>query len=153
MMMKDRKEKVEKETKLWAYEKSVLEQEQALKEDKKNFKRKGKTKKMTTSKKLITFLFINCVAIEIFACYAVMKSIEISQLMGMTTDFSPINSLIGAVIAETIGYAVYCLKSAKENTVNGITYDLAMKKYEEENRQEPMQEPAEVSGDGKESLG
>lgn len=152
-MMKDRKEKVEKETKLWAYEKAVLEQEQALKEDKKNFKKKNKTKKMTTSKKLIAFLFINCVAIEIFACYAVLKSIEISQLMGMATDFSPINSLIGAVIAETIGYAVYCLKSAKENQAGGITYDLAMKKYEEQTQETPTQEPTEVSGDGKESLG
>lgn len=47
-------------------------------------------------------------------------------------DFGPLLALIGAVIGEVIGYAIYALKSIKENTKDGIIYDLALKNSIEE---------------------
>jgi hypothetical protein len=35
---------------------------------------------------------------------------------------TPLTTLIGAVISEVVGYAVYSLKAAKENTIGGIQY-------------------------------
>ena len=47
-------------------------------------------------------------------------------------DFTPLVALIGAVVSEVVGYAVYALKSAKENTVGGITYESAMRQIDED---------------------
>lgn len=41
-------------------------------------------------------------------------------------DFSPLVTLIGAVVSEVFGYAIYSLKAAKENTAGGLVYDMAM---------------------------
>ena len=41
----------------------------------------------------------------------------------ITPDFTPLVTLIGAVISEVIGYAIYSLKAMKENTSGGIVYD------------------------------
>ena len=40
-------------------------------------------------------------------------------------DFSPLVTLIGAVVTEVMGFAVYAVKATKENTANGITYMMA----------------------------
>ena len=37
-------------------------------------------------------------------------------------DFSALQSLITAVVAEVVGFAIYALKSTKENTKGGIVY-------------------------------
>ena len=83
-------------------------------------------KKMTTSKKLILFLFINCVIIELFAMVMIALNVVFSKNTGYTPDFSPLNALIGAIVAEVIGYGVYALKSAMENREGGVTYLNAM---------------------------
>lgn len=88
-------------------------------------------KKMTTSKKLILFLFINCVIIELFAMVMIALNVAFSKNTGYTPDFSPLNALIGAIVAEVIGYGVYALKSALENREGGVTYLNA--KYDLEN--------------------
>lgn len=44
----------------------------------------------------------------------------------LAVDFSPLTALIGAIVTEVIGYAVYSIKSMKENTKGGITYETAM---------------------------
>ena len=44
----------------------------------------------------------------------------------ITPDFTPLVTLIGAVISEVIGYAIYSLKAMKENTSGGIVYDSAI---------------------------
>lgn len=48
----------------------------------------------------------------------------------MDVDFGPLTMLITAVVSEVIGFAIYAVKSTKENTVGGIVYDTAMLKYE-----------------------
>ena len=40
----------------------------------------------------------------------------------MTPDFSPLVTLVGAAVSEVIGYAIYAVKSMKENTEGGIIY-------------------------------
>jgi hypothetical protein len=42
-------------------------------------------------------------------------------------DFSPLITLIGAVVSEVIGFAIYSIKAAKENTKGGIVYESAMR--------------------------
>ena len=44
----------------------------------------------------------------------------------MMPDFTPLVTLIGAVVSEVIGFAIYAIKSAKENTSGGIVYETAM---------------------------
>ena len=87
-------------------------------------------KKLTTSKWLILFLFINCTVIELFTGWSVIKMLAIAKENGVPIDFTPLVTLIGAVVGEVLGYAVYSLKSAKENTVGGIVYETAMKNIE-----------------------
>lgn len=72
------------------------------------------------------FLFINCTLIEIFTGYATLKSFELAYSIGYGVDFSPLVALIGAVVGEVIGFAIYAVKSSKENSQGGIVYDIAM---------------------------
>ena len=81
-----------------------------------------KKNKMTTSKKLILFLFINCVVIEIFAMVMIALNVAFTKESGYTPDFSPLNALIGAIVGEVIGFGIYAVKSAMENRVGGVTY-------------------------------
>lgn len=83
-------------------------------------------KKISTTKKLIIFLFANCTIIELYTMIIVFMSLIFSLKTDIAPDFSPLVALIGAIIGEVIGYAVYCLKSAKENSIGGIIYESAM---------------------------
>ena len=73
-------------------------------------------KPATTSKKLILFLFINCTVIELFTMYVTLKQFSLALAIGGMIDFTPLVTLIGAVVGEVISFAVYALKSTKENT-------------------------------------
>jgi len=113
--------KVQEES--WAREKDLLERQYKMQEERKNLKPKGK---ITTTKWIVLFLFLNCTAIEIFTGWATYESLIISQQIGTYADFSPLVALIGAVVGEVMGFAVYAAKSTKENTAGGIVYDQAM---------------------------
>ena len=52
---------------------------------------------------------------------------------GNSIDFSPLVTLIGSVIGEVIGFAIYSLKSAKENSEGGIVYDSIFRNKEDAN--------------------
>lgn len=88
-------------------------------------------KKMSTSKLLIVFLFLNCTIIEFFTMYVTLKSFALALAIGMMVDFTPLVTLIGAVVGEVIGFAIYSLKAAKENTKGGIVYDSTLKEESE----------------------
>lgn len=122
--------KVAFEERQWEREKEVLERKYSLKQEKVNFKRKF-LPKISTSKLLILFLFINCTIIELFTGYVTLKSIDIATMTMMNPDFTPLVTLIGAVVTEVIGFSVYALKSAKENTAGGIVYETAMREHNE----------------------
>lgn len=78
--------------------------------------RRKKKKKIETSKVAIFFIFLNCSIIEIYSMVA----------MWYFADLSPLYSLIGAVLGESIAYISYCAKAKKENVKGGITYEMAM---------------------------
>ena len=109
----------------WQKEKPLREREYKLKEDQRQFKETHRPK-ISTSKLLIIFLFINCTIIEIFTGYVTLKSLDIATMTFMMPDFTPLVTLIGAVVSEVIGFAIYAIKSAKENTSGGIVYETAM---------------------------
>ena len=109
----------------WQKEKPLREREYKLKEDQRHFKETHRPK-FSTSKLLIIFLFINCTIIEIFTGYVTLKSLDIATMTFMMPDFTPLVTLIGAVVSEVIGFAIYAIKSAKENTSGGIVYETAM---------------------------
>ncbi len=73
-------------------------------------------KKLQFSKLMLLFLLVNCTVIEVFAMAA----------MWFMQDLSPLVALIGAVCTETISVCAYFIKSAQENSVGGITHDLAV---------------------------
>lgn len=115
----------------WQREKEVLERKYKLKQEKREFKKQF-LPKISTSKLLILFLFINCTIIELFTGFVTLKSLDLTTLTMASPDFTPLVALIGAVVSEVVGYAVYALKSAKENTAGGITYEAAMRQIDED---------------------
>ncbi len=115
----------------WQREKEVLERKYKLKQEKKEFKKRF-LPKISTSKLLIFFLFLNCTIIELFTGFVTLKSLDLTTLTMANPDFTPLVTLIGAVVSEVVGYAVYALKSAKENTAGGITYETAMRQIDED---------------------
>ena len=52
-----------------------------------------------------------------------VKMLSLALIAGTMIDFTPLVALIGAVVGEVFSYAIYSLKSTKENTVGGIVYD------------------------------
>lgn len=115
----------------WQREKEVLERKYKLRQEKREFKKQF-LPKISTSKLLILFLFINCTIIELFTGFVTLKSLDLTTLTMANPDFTPLVALIGAVVSEVVGYAVYALKSAKENTAGGITYEAAMRQIDED---------------------
>ena len=113
------------EEKKWEAEKQYLERKYKLKMDKKAM-RKKMMGKIPTSKLLILFLFINCTLIELFTGWTTIQSFKLAHELMITPDFTPLVTLIGAVVSEVIGYAIYSLKAMKENTSGGIVYDSAI---------------------------
>lgn len=89
-------------------------------------------KKLTTTKKLIIFLFGSCILLELFVGYVTIENLRLAEEYNIALDFSPLLSLIGAVVGEVVAYAVYCLKSLKENTVGGVIYESTMQKQKQE---------------------
>lgn len=57
-------------------------------------------------------------------------------------DFSALQSLITAVVAEVIGFAIYSLKSLKENTEGGIVYQTAILEAQKNQIQEDDEQEA-----------
>lgn len=118
-------ENLNKEKQKWEKEKQYLTEKQSLEQQKKDLIHKNK-KKLSVSKILTFFLFANCTAIEIFTCYITIINIKIARQLYMMPDFSPLTALIGAVVGEVIGFAVYSIKAAKENCEGGIVYEQAL---------------------------
>lgn len=115
-----------KEEQEWQKQKGLIKRKQKIEQEKKQLK----GKKITTTKWLILFLFINCTLIELFTGWSTVQSLRMSALTGQSVDFSPLVTLIGAVVSEVIGFAIYAVKSMKENCKNGIVYDSILQSNE-----------------------
>lgn len=120
--LREQEHEIKREEIYWNAEKVILERKQKLREEKREMR---KSKKISTTKFLIGFLFINCTLVELFTGWATTQSLKISYATGNPMDFSPLVTLIGAVVTEVMGFAVYAVKATKENTANGITYMMA----------------------------
>lgn len=116
--------------KQWEKEKSLQERKYKIKKEKRELKSLYGFK-LQTSKLLILFLFINCTLIELFTGWVTIKSIDLATLTMVGPDFTPLVTLIGAVVSEVIGFAIYAIKSAKENTEGGIIYETTMAKLQQ----------------------
>lgn len=116
--------------KQWEKEKSLQERKYKIKKEKRELKSLYGFK-IPTSKLLILFLFINCTLIELFTGWVTIKSIDLATLTMVGPDFTPLVTLIGAVVSEVIGFAIYAIKSAKENTEGGIIYETTMAKLQQ----------------------
>ena len=77
------------------------------------------------SKLLLIILFINFTILEIFVGWVTIHSFAIASIIGVMPDFTPLITLLGAVIGETISYGIYSAKSKAENTEGGIVYEQA----------------------------
>lgn len=123
-----RKKTAEELLEKWEQDKPVLEADLKIDNERRKLRiqYKGEAIKTTTSKMLIAFLFISCSAIEIFTGIVTIKSFTLAAQLGFSPDFTPLITLIGAVVSEVIGFAIYAIKSLKENTKGGIVYDTAM---------------------------
>ena len=122
---------VKREERLWAKEKNLLLRKQKIDKERKSLKQK----RFTTTKIIMFFLFLNCTLIELFTCWATVQSLQISRVTMMSPDFTPLVTLIGTVVGEVIGFAIYAMKSMRENTANGITYELAMRSVTPDSRE------------------
>lgn len=78
-----------------------------------------KRRKLTTTKVLMYLIFLNCLMIEVYSMW----------VMFTLSDLSALYSLIGAVIGESISFAVYCAKSYKE-TKEEVDAKLRRDKFE-----------------------
>ena len=103
--------------------KEYLLKKQQIKELKRGFRTKIK---LSTSKILMYFLFLNCTAIEIFTGIVTIINLNIAREIGINPDLTPLVTLIGAGVTQTIGFAIYSIKAAKENCRDGIVYQQAM---------------------------
>lgn len=124
-MYSEKKDKsIKKLFHLWQKEKQYLTMQQDMKHEKRQIKNKYKQqkKKLTTTKFLMLFLFISCSIVQLFTIYITIKIINI----GFEIDLTPLTMLITSVVAEVIGFAIYSLKSTKENTKGGIIYETAL---------------------------
>ena len=89
-----------------------------------------KKKKFSTTKILITFLFINCTLLELFTGWVTVENLILARDFGTALDFTPLVTLIGIVLGEVFGFAVYAAKAAKENTCGGIEYETTIRELE-----------------------
>ena len=108
----------------WEKEKEYLQLKQQLKESKQSVKQPKI--KISTSKLIMFFLLLNCTAIEIFTGIITVINMRMAQELGLAPDLTPLVTLISAVVGQTIGFAVYSLKAAKQNCSGGIVYQQAM---------------------------
>ena len=133
--------KLKKQLRYWQIEKQILLKKEYLKEEKRQLKNKFKPqhKKLSTSKFLMLFLFISCSVIELSTIILTFKSFNLGNI-----DFSAMQSLIAAVVAQVVGFAIYSLKSLKENTVGGIVYQTAI--IQAQNKQNNNDNNQEASG-------
>lgn len=71
-------------------------------------------KNLTTTKKIVVFLFCNVVIIELVAIFATIYTTVASNEMSAAPDYTPLTTLIEAAITQVVAFAVYSVKSSME---------------------------------------
>lgn len=136
LLLKHKLEVTSLNKKLWANEKERLKCQNQIDEEKKELKGKSKEIKLPSWSKLLSLLlFINFTALEIFVGWVTIKSFTLAFQYGMSPDFTPLITLMSAVLGETISYAIYALKSKAENTKGGIVYESMIQQMQNNNEE------------------
>lgn len=117
--------------KIWLQLKPTLLRENKIEQEKKKIvDEKRKIKLPTWSKILLVFLFINFTILEIFVGWITIQSFNLAYAIGAMPDFTPLVTLIGAVIGQTLTYWTYCNKSKAENIEGGIVFQSMMNNFQ-----------------------
>ena len=112
---------------VWDARKPLIEIQNQIDEEKKELTIQHiKTKLPSCSKIFAVFLFVNFTILEIFTGWITIKSFSLASTMGISPDFTPFITLVGAVIGQTFSYWIYSSKSKAENTQGGIVYEATM---------------------------
>ena len=128
------KAKTKLKQQLWEAQRPLKEIQNKIDEEKKDLNKKHfQIKFPSWSKIFLAFLFINFTILEIFIGYVTIKTFYIALNVGMMPDFTPLITLIGAVIGQTLSYGIYTIKSKAENIEGGITYEMAKMQMEQQN--------------------
>ena len=135
--VKKEQKQTEFEQQLWESRRPLLETQNQIKEEKKELKNKrNKIKFPSWSKLLLIILFSNFILLELFIGWITIKSFAIALSIGMMPDFTPLITLISAVVGETLAYGFYIAKSKAENTEGGIVFQQMMNELNSTNDDE-----------------
>lgn len=97
----------------------VKQRKLRLKEEKKKYK--SKPKLPSTSKLMAAYLFVVLNVVLIYAMVTMWRFMDLTYLGVLVTD----------VAAQVLTYFIYTKKATIENSVGGITYDMALKSINE----------------------
>lgn len=114
MFPKYREKRLQKREKRLSYAEKLYEKEKDIRERENRIRN---NKKLSTTKLIVLFIFVNCTVIEAYSMW----------IMYRLADSDALDTLISTVVGEGITFAIYAFKAAKENSVGGITYDSAIK--------------------------
>lgn len=131
-----RKRRLDAKVTRWEIRKKELTVLQNIKQERATITCKEEKSKLAFGKWLMIFLFINFTLLELFTCAITVYSFSLAFTIGMMPDFTPLITLLGSVIGETLSFGIYCAKSKAENTKGGIVYETTLKKLD--NDDEPL---------------
>ena len=120
----------------WQREKEILAIDQEIKNERYEIKNSLKRDMPTFAKLFLIFLFVNFSLIELFTAWVTVRSFSLAYATGIMPDFTPLVTLIGAVIGQTLTYGFYSSKSKAENTEGGIVFESAMYGLRNENKED-----------------
>ena len=121
----------------WEKKKKVLKTKAKIEDEKEEILKKHKHR--TFTKMLCIGLFLNCIAVEIFSGFLMVRQIDLAELairiggFSFSIDMNPQTMMISGVVCATIAFAINSYKSTKENTEGGITYLNAQHEWEAKN--------------------
>lgn len=131
---KKRSRKIKQQQENWQIERINLKRENSIKNDYNKIQNKNPFK-ITTGKLAMWILLFLCLVVIIFTGWVTIKEFSLAYALGVMPDFTPLVTMIGAILGAAIDVAAYFAKSAKENTKGGITYQAAAMKNFEQNLQ------------------
>jgi hypothetical protein len=98
-----------------------VKQDQIVKEIRhRNDKTDGDKKKFQYGKLLVAFIFIDCLFIQFFIMYMILKTNDTAHLSNLV-------GLIGTLVAQAVALISYNNKAKIENSSNGIVFETAMR--------------------------
>lgn len=122
---------------MWEARRPLVETQNQIDQEKKELLEKHiQIKFPSWSKLLLVFLFANFTVLEIFIGWVTIKSFSLALSIGTMPDFTPLITLISAVVGQTLSYGVYAFKSKAENTKDGIIYETAMAELQSDTYEE-----------------